>query len=685
MANSGPPDYSPAIHGGFPDPVAEAPYEEGFPLPEADVDPHLVPGLGKDAIPHYLSFSQITNWANRTYRWGHDEALRVSRTNALAIRRDPVIMDALRTRQIPLVQLAYHIECENDQDERQVEGVAFLSKVVDAIPRFQTLKMHLAESLWYGRYGVQIEYEWDWKDGQKYLKVRDHKPVNGDKIIFKFSGQAGILVHATFPGTWQTTEMGRAHFFTPREREQILIHRHEPEDADFFEPELAGSLQGVGIRGRIYWLWYLRSQVTAFLMDYLERVGAGGLTIYYYEAGNLQSLQEVKTAAETQWRNNALLFPRYRDGTAGGPGVEVVQSTPAGAQLIQSLVTEYYDATIRRYILGQSQASDASGAGLGSGISDFLEGNLGRYIKYDAVNLQETLTQDLLKVLQKYSPYADCPPFRFVFEVDKPNAGEIMGAAQAFYEMGGALDEDHLRSIVGLEKPQTGHSILSKMGNLSPQAVGMAPEGVPMEGQPGPAPGPSQGGSPQNGPIGAQQGPIQYRKIGQRFRFSKEGFLQAVEAHFPGTKKAGGSDPNAFEWASPSHSVGFSYTPGEDSVFMAFAHRHLSPIREPGKTKDVYRSLQPGSVKFFRRLGGFIKDLAAKGLAVEYVAEPHHHKTYSNLFRRLGWTRQPGPEEIAGGQSHIHTWKPPQKKQAGPERLTLKKLGQRIRRVAANT
>lgn len=514
MANFGPTD-SLSPHGGFPDPVREAPYEAGFPLPEAPEDPHLVPGLGADALPHFMTFSQITNWANRTYRWGHDEALRASRVNALAIRRDPVVMDALRTRQIPLVQLSHHLECENDQDQRQAEGVAFLSDVIDRIPRFQQLKMHLAEALWYGRYGVQVEYEWDWRDGRKYMKVREHKPINGDKIIFKFSGAAGVLVHATFPGTWQTTEMGRAHFFTPREREQIIIHRHEPEDADFFEPGLAGSLQGVGIRGRIYWLWYLRSQVTAFLMDYLERVGAGGLTIYYYEAGNLQSLQEVKTAAETQWRNNGLLFPRYRDGTSGGPGVESVQASQAGAQLIQGLITEYYDDTIRRFILGQSQAKDAAGAGLGSGISEFLEGNLGRYIKYDANNLQETLTSDLVHVLQKYSPYADCPPFRFVFDVDKPNAGEIMGAAQSFYEMGGAIDEDHLRSIVGLEKPQQGHSILSKLGNLQPAAVGMVPEGVPMEGQPGP----QTPGSPQTAPMGMDSatipGPVQESRKGR--------------------------------------------------------------------------------------------------------------------------------------------------------------------------
>lgn len=687
MANSGPPnpDYTPAIHGGFPDPVAEAPYEEGFPLPEAPPDSHLVPGLGRDAIPHYLSFSQITNWANRTYRWGHDEALRMSRTNALAIRRDPVIMDALRTRQIPLVQLPHHVECQNSQDQRQAEGAAFIQGVIDSIPRFQQLKMHLAEALWYGRYGVQLEYEWDWKDGKRYLRVRGHKPINGDKIIFKFSGQAGVLVHATFPGTWQTTEMGRAHFFTPREREQVILHRHEPEDADFFEPELAGSLQGVGIRGRIYWLWYLRSQVTAFLMDYLERVGAGGLTLYYYEAGNVQSLTEVKTAAETQWRNNALLFPRYRDGTAGGPGVEQIQSTTAGAELLRALITEYYDDTIRRYILGQSQASEASGAGLGSGISDYLEGNLGRNIKYDAVNLQEALTTDLVHVLQKYSPYADLPPFTFKFDVDKPNAAEIIGAAQTFYEMGGAIDEDSLREIVGLEKPQEGHSILSKMGNLSPQAVGMAPEGVPMAGTPGPAPQGTPEEMSQPGANGTPQGPIQQRKSGSRLRFSRESFLQAIKSYFPGivsgndfAVKHGDSDlgqrglVNDYVVEYPSHLVYLNYQPDKNSVNLDFQHKQTPPgVKNEWSGRP---QLAKGSVDFAHNLKRFLPVMARHGLRLSYAgADKAHDRAYHRLLTHMGWQEASSLGGMIGKQ-RLRVWNPPNK-----ARLTLQKLGRKIR------
>lgn len=519
---------------GFPDKDAQRPYEEGYPLPEAPPAGQLPPGDGANLLPHYLTFAQIVNYASRVYRWTHDEALRDSRTNALAIRRDPVIMDALRSRQLPTAQLAWHLECEDDQDTRQAEAVDELTAVLEHTPRFQQLKMHLLEALWYGRYGVQCNYQWSFRKGKKFLTLRDFHPINGDKLVFRFSGQPGVLVHQQYGGIWEQTDRGRAHFFDQHERDQLILHRHEPEDADFYEPELGGGIQGVGIRSRIYWLWYLRSQVTAFLMDYLERIGAGGLTLYYYEAGSQTSANEVTNAIANQHRNNALLFPRYRDGTKGGPGVERVEPSTAGAQLMQGLVTQYFDSVMRRYILGQNLTTEAGATGLGSGLADLHGETFARYIKYDAVNLQDTLTHQLLHVLQKNSPYCALPPLRFVFDVDKPNANETLGAAQAFYQMGGSVDEDQLRSIIGLEKPAPGASILAQMGSMSPAAAGGVPEGVPMMGAPGPDMG--QGGPP----------PVAMRKRGQPVRFARKPklaawnpfpYLRAVREHFAGDNR----------------------------------------------------------------------------------------------------------------------------------------------------
>lgn len=656
----------------FPSPEEQAPYEEGYPLPVAPKAGELPPGAGAQVLPHFVTFSQIVNYASRVYRYTHDEALRDNWNNALAIRRDPVIMDALRSRQLPTAQLPWHLECEDDQDEWQALAVEALTDIVNRIPRFQMLKMHLLEALWFGRYGVQCAYSWQFKKGQKFLSLRDFRPINGDKLVFRFSGQSGILVHQMYKGTWEVTDRGRAHFFSAEERDQLIIHRHEPEDADFFEPELGGSLQGVGIRGRLYWLWYLRSQVTAFLMDYLERVGAGGFTIYYYEAGSQSSANEVTNAVQTQYRNNAVLFPRYRDGTTGGPGIERIEPSMAGAALMQSLVTEYFDAVMRRYILGQNLTTEAGATGLGSGLADLHGETFARYVKYDAVNLGDTLSTDLIAVLQKNSPYCDVPPLRFVFDVDKPNANETLQAAQVFFDMGGSIDEDQLRSVIGLEKPQPGHAMLAKMGAMSPASAGSVPAGVPMLGQPGPDMG--QGGEQMPpeamGQMPPQAGPMPMSRRGRRLRFARSDFHAAVKQHFP-TAKGGEesstlSDPEAqaheYVVDLPDRQVFLNYGKDDNAVDLDFRFRDTP--QNQGEAKGVWQprsELGAGSVDFVRNLKRFLGVMAQRGLSLRYSADPHHHDVYSRLLRRWGWTKA---KQLPGfwGSNTNQVWLPPQQK-----------------------
>ena len=581
--------FNPESNSVVPDPGEQALLESGLPMPEAKVSEMLPPGGGEAVLPHYQTFSMLVNSMSRTYRWSFDEALRHSQQNALAIRRDPIVMDALRSRQIPVCQLPWHLESDDDQDEEANQGIKALTTAVKAIPRLQQMLMHLSEGIYYGRYGVQTMMEWDWSTKQKQLRIRDHRPINGDKLIFRWGGEVGILVHAAYTGSWQVTDRGRAHFLTPEEREQVLIHRFEPEDADFFEGELAGGINGVGIRSRIYWLWYLRQQVTSFLMDYLERVGAGGFTVYYYEAGNPQSLEDVQAAAEAQWRNNAILFPRYADGRKGGPGVDNVAVSTAGAALLQALITGYFDDIIRRYILGQSLTSEAEGSGLGgSGVAGLHADTFARIIKYDAVNLQETLTTDLIRVLQKYNCPKVTKKIRWVFEIDKPNAEEVMQAAQVFYDLGGTLDEDEVRGTIGLSKPAPGSSMLAKFQSMDPasMAPGAAPQGVPMLGTPGPEAGmPVPGGNPMQ--AGGPQGqPMQMGKKGPRVRLARPGKAHPVVlGHAQDYLRGAGLPPHEEELDYRA------VDPAKAKEIASWYDKAVHSPRDP-KTQESYKALK---------------------------------------------------------------------------------------------
>jgi len=471
----------------LPDEIRLAPQEQGYPSPDAPMIASMPAGLGKQAIPQFVTFGQLANYASRTYRWAHDEALKHSYENAKAMRRDPIVMSALRARQMSVAQLSWHIECLNPEDMRQAAAAKLIEDIIKRTPKFQQLKMGLLEGVFYGRYAAQLAYGWDFSDGQRRMVVKSHKPINGDKLIPRWSGQWGILVHALYDGTWDITERGRAHFFTDYEREQVIVHEHEPEDADFFDSQLAGGIHGVGIRSRIYWFWYLKSQTMSFLMDYLERLGAGGITIYYYEHGNDASLAEVKACAEAQFKNHTILMPRYRDNSTGGPGIDRIEPSNNGAQLLENLVTQYYDAQIRRYILGQDLTSEA-GPGGTDGVATLHGETYNRIIKYDAENLASTLTEDFVRVLQKYNVPHDIPPLRFVFDVDKVNAGEMLEAANQFYQMGGSIGEDSLRTVIGLPRPKPGEAVLTQNMPMNPATLGTVPEGTPMEGAPAPMP-----------------------------------------------------------------------------------------------------------------------------------------------------------------------------------------------------
>jgi hypothetical protein len=467
--------------------------ELGYAAPPAPPPGDLPPGDGRYATPHFLTFSGLIQTAARSYRWTSDEALRASPTNARAMRRDAILWSALRARQRPTAQLSWHLEPKDETDPAEAEAAKLITEVVEAIPKFQKLKMQLMEALWFGKYGVEVIWHWETWRGRQVLTIRDFIPINGDKIRFKWDGTPGFLVYGNYPGTWEATDWGMAHFVTPDERMQYIIHEHEPDDADWIEGEMAGSVHGVGLRGRLYWFWWMKQQVFALLMNYLERF-AMGLTIYYYAAQNPEAKAQAEAAAAVSWSNFALAFPRWNTENPDLNKVERLEVGTASPALLQNLVTEYFDNAMVKAILGQTLSSDSEGGGLGGGgVADLHGETLDEIIKYDAVDLAETFQHDLINVLYRYNA-PGVRPGKFSFEVDTPNAKEVLEYMQIGYEMGVPLDEDQFYEVGQLKKPKPGSGIITNIGAMSPAAVGAAPQGVPVAGQPGPT-----------GPPGAQQ------------------------------------------------------------------------------------------------------------------------------------------------------------------------------------
>ena len=484
--------------------------EFGFPGPHP-VPGGMPPGDGGLSIPNFLSFSALVRTAARAYLYTFDEALRNSPENARAMRRDPVLMGSLRRRQRPTAQLSWHITPRDETDPSESEAAQLVTHIVESIPKFQKMKMSLLEAIWYGKYGAELEYEWREYKGKQVLYVRDYIPINGDKIRFRWDGVPGVLVYAGYPGPKETVDYGYVHWITAEERQQYIIHDHEPEDADWWEPEMGGALHGVGVRGRLYWFWWMKQQVFALLMNYLTRF-ANGFTIFYYQAQNKEAKAEATAAAKAQFTNTALIYPRWPSESPDVNGVQRMEVGTASPTLIWNLVADYFDTVMERYIEGQTLSSRAEGGGFGDGTASAHGETLDEIVKYDAVDLRDTLQTDLVNVLYAYN----CPgvePGKFEFEIDSPNSAELMEYGNQLFEWGVPLDEDQAYKISQWSKPKPGAGIITKLGAMQPAAVGGV-EGVPVAGEAGPpAPGTSGGTPPQPGAQG--QPPQQYRRNGK--------------------------------------------------------------------------------------------------------------------------------------------------------------------------
>jgi hypothetical protein len=461
--------------------IGEDLLELGFQLPAPKVSPQRVPGDGHAILPHVATFQSIVNLASRTYLTTFDEALRDNRENARVMRYDPVIMSALRDRQVPVTQLPWHIEADDESDSYQKMMVTEAKKIFQRIPTFLDVKRWLLEAIWFGKYGIQMAFDWDFTAGFKRMLVTEVMPVMGDKIVFTFGGRPGFLVHGAYQGPRVMTDMGMAHLLTPVERQQVLIHTFEPEDADLMQGDFAGQRFGYGVRGRIYWWWWQRNIVTQWMFDFLQTIGVGGLMVYYYEEGNAESLAAAAEAANTQQSSQAILMPRRRNlqgGVDEVTEVDRVEASTAGVQLIYDVIVNYFNQVIRDYILMERLTTRTGSTGLGSGVSSAHERTAADRQKYDAESMDETLTRDLLWVIQRKT-WPKCPPerapLRFVSEVDKPDPEAYMRAAKMFMDMGGTVAEDPARAVIGFAKPKQGEPILA--GRPVVDALGALPGG----------------------------------------------------------------------------------------------------------------------------------------------------------------------------------------------------------------
>lgn len=440
--------------------------------------PNFPPNFGRDLFPHPVSFTGFVASISHAYR-PSDEALKHSMENARFMRNDCFVMECLEARIRGTALLNWHLEPDNPEDEEQKGVCAELTKIINMTkPGFTEMRRWLMEAIWFGRVATQNTLAWDLSGNKRRLYIRRWQPIHGDKLVFRFddgSGkydpeQIGIKYtqaygkedHLGGYRKLEPTDYGMAYFLQPWERALVTMHRHMIEDAPYEDPQSAGRIHGVGIRDRIYWTWFQRQEALGMLMELIERTGQG-FNIWYFPTGNAAAKNETIEAAKNQTGQNSIIIPRTPGlgENEDGYGFQRYEPTGAGVDALKMIVHELFGHQIKRYILGQTLSSESDATGLGSGVADLHLESFLQIIRYDAANLEESLTADLVYPL-KYYNFPNCDHFNVKFRVDTEHA-DVQSRLQSMFQawsMGLKIRAQDVYDVIGLQPPNPEDDVL---------------------------------------------------------------------------------------------------------------------------------------------------------------------------------------------------------------------------------
>lgn len=441
-------------------------------------------------LPHMQQFSAVFKTPARTYRWSFDEALKRSRTDAIAMRRDGHILHLLQARYLPLLGAAWSVKSEDDE---QKETASIYQKLIERTPRLLQLRKYLLEAVWYGRSGVQLAFGKVNVEGREMTGITAWRPVNGDKISFREDGTPCIRINPAFAsklkaegGTvMSTSEMNDIVSWSdqgtvlildkPSFRQRFLIHVHEIEDADYNEPELAGGVAGVGLRHYCYWIWWLRQEMMEWLLSYLELIGAGGITIVYYDAANPKGLEQAQ-AAFTQ-RATVAFLPKPAGSEQQTNMIQRIEPSGVGNDIFNQWIDGYFNGILTKLIIGQDLSSQSSATGMGSGVADLQADTKEAIHRYDAKNLNETESQQLLQTLIELNDPQSGFSFKCETAINTADPDKALMAANQAFAMGAELPESYVLQLANIPKPKEGERVLSQIAmQLAQQnAAAMAP------------------------------------------------------------------------------------------------------------------------------------------------------------------------------------------------------------------
>jgi hypothetical protein len=459
-------------------------------LPTGDFD------LGNVTVSQVRTFDALLNTFSKTYSFRYDEAQRQDPAFALQMRREPFLRALEQERLLPLTRWKWQCRPPDPEHPEQAARAKVYEAIIRKTPQLSRQFLYLGQASWYGRYGSQLAFDEKQLDnGETGVCVSKHKPVNGDKIVFDYRDDCpGIMLMPSaayqFPREDVTyTDRGGMVLMLrrPEYRRKFLLHQHQIEDADYYEPEMAGRVMGIGLRDFAFYGTRLRADLIRWAVAFMEKVGTLGILVFYYPEGNAKAKALAETASREASNRNAIAIPVPKGQDQKTSSVELLPANMTGVQFLVDIIANWWERHLERLWIGQSMSAGGGGSGglEGDGRAEFAKDTKFNILSFDATILAESYTTDLLPVLEDLN---GDPGFglQFEFMLPDPQAKDKLEAVTKAANLPGkklTFRADEVRELTGLTKPEEGEEIV---GGDEPQpgADPNAPGGAGAGGDP---------------------------------------------------------------------------------------------------------------------------------------------------------------------------------------------------------
>ena len=320
-------------------------------------------------------------------------------------------------------------------------------------------------------------------------------PIHPDSVVFDIWGNLVIKVNAGEmarrkmaipPEQLTTTESGQGVKLTDAQRKNVILTVSGVEGAPFeTTQETADPYNGIGLRSRLWWTWWMKQKATQLQMTYIERIAMGKL-IGRFPGGNPQAQAQMQDTLLNLVQDAGATLPSYPAPNDKDYDITILEASGRGWQLFRDTRSDFQDQMLKS-IIGQSLTMNSEATGIGSGNADAHMQSFERIVRFDASCLDDSMTSDLVETMRVMNFPGSKYRFKYQTIVDRVKVAEALDSMLKLYNMGARIPEGAALEVAGLPMPKGDEPVLEQQAATDPLAgLGGDPDEVDaiMRGKP---------------------------------------------------------------------------------------------------------------------------------------------------------------------------------------------------------